>query len=86
MELKIAVDFDGVIHRYSKGWHDGTIYDPPMDGCYDAMNQLKERFENSDLDNLACFIGSDAFCDTSSVTKTSSRRHPIGLLPSRDQL
>lgn len=43
MKLKIAVDFDGVIHRYSKGWHDGTVYDPPMEGCYEAMSKLKER-------------------------------------------
>ena len=41
--MKIAVDFDGVIHKYSKGWHDGTIYDGPMEGCYDAMCQLRDR-------------------------------------------
>lgn len=23
----IAFDFDGVLHRYSKGWYDGSIYD-----------------------------------------------------------
>ncbi len=43
MKLKIAVDFDGVIHRYSKGWHDGTVYDPPMPGCYATLKRLKER-------------------------------------------
>jgi len=41
--MKIAVDFDGVIHKYSKGWHDGSIYDAPMDGCYDAMCNLRDR-------------------------------------------
>lgn len=36
----IAVDFDGVIHRYSRGWHDGTIYDPPMPGALDGLRQF----------------------------------------------
>jgi len=25
----VALDFDGVVHPYTKGWHDGTCYDPP---------------------------------------------------------
>ncbi len=36
----IAIDFDGVIHRYSKGWQNGAIYDPPMDGALDAVKKL----------------------------------------------
>lgn len=36
----IAVDFDGVIHRYSKGWKKGRIYDPPMPGAVEAYYKL----------------------------------------------
>jgi len=39
----IAVDFDGVIHRYSRGWHDGTIYDEPMSGALDGLRALMRR-------------------------------------------
>jgi hypothetical protein len=37
-----AIDFDGVIHRYSKGWHDGTIYDPPIEGTKNSLERLRE--------------------------------------------
>jgi histidinol phosphatase-like enzyme len=40
--MKIAIDFDGVIHGYSKGWQDGSIYDPPVDGAAEALRKLKE--------------------------------------------
>ena len=40
--MKIAIDFDGVIHGYSKGWDDGSIYDPPVPGTVEAMKKLKE--------------------------------------------
>ena len=40
----IAVDFDGVIHRYSKGWHDGTVYDEPHEGALEALRDLMDRF------------------------------------------
>jgi len=39
----IAVDFDGVIHKYSKAYHDGTIYDPPIEGTADAIRLLKKK-------------------------------------------
>lgn len=41
----IAVDFDGVIHRYSKGWKDGSIYDPPVDGAREALARIHARYE-----------------------------------------
>lgn len=41
--MKIAIDFDGVIHAYSKGWADGSIYDGPVPGVKEAMEQLKKE-------------------------------------------
>jgi len=39
----IAVDFDGVIHKYSKAYHDGTIYDEPIDGARDAIRLIRKK-------------------------------------------
>lgn len=36
----VVIDFDGVIHKYSQGYHDGTCYDPPMDGALDAIDEF----------------------------------------------
>lgn len=41
--MTIAIDFDGVIHTYSKGWHDGTIYDKPMPDALTALEELMQR-------------------------------------------
>jgi phosphoglycolate phosphatase-like HAD superfamily hydrolase len=38
---RVLVDFDGVIHRYSRGWADGTVYDPPMDGAREALDAIE---------------------------------------------
>lgn len=39
----ICVDFDGVIHKYSKGWHDGSIYDEPIEGAISSMAKLQRK-------------------------------------------
>lgn len=39
----IAIDFDGVIHKYSKGWHDGTCYDEPVEGALESLHRLNRR-------------------------------------------
>jgi hypothetical protein len=41
----IAVDFDGVIHRYSKGWHGGSIYDPPVKGAREALARIHDHYK-----------------------------------------
>ncbi len=43
IQKTIAVDFDGVIHKYRKAWHDGTIYDEPVDGARDAIRLIKKK-------------------------------------------
>jgi len=42
--INIGVDFDGVIHRCSKGYHDGTIYDSPVDGVRQALETLSKKY------------------------------------------
>tara|TARA_B100001769_G_scaffold270751_1_gene262455 strand:- start:926 stop:1876 length:951 start_codon:yes stop_codon:yes gene_type:complete len=37
----ISIDFDGVIHKYSKGFQGlDNAYDPPMDGAIEGIQQL----------------------------------------------
>ena len=43
-EKSIALDFDGVIHSYSKGWHTKDIYDPPTPGAHEALKELSARY------------------------------------------
>jgi len=40
----IGIDFDGVIHKNSKGFHDGTVYDDPVDGVNEALELLSKKF------------------------------------------
>lgn len=42
--MTIAVDFDGVIHAYSKGWGDGSIYDEPLPGAFEGLRTLMEYY------------------------------------------
>lgn len=39
-KTQLGLDFDGVIHKNSKGFHDGTIYDEPLDGALEAVKYL----------------------------------------------
>ena len=41
----IAIDFDGVIHKNSKGFHDGTIYDEPIKGVKKGLEYLSKSYK-----------------------------------------
>ncbi len=40
----VAVDFDGVIHAYSKGWQDGSIYDEPLPLAFESLRGLMREY------------------------------------------
>ena len=40
----IAIDFDGVIHKYSEGWKDGSIYDKPVKGVHESLMKLMNDY------------------------------------------
>ena len=38
--MTVAFDFDGVIHKYSKGWQDGSIYDEISEEWFKLVRSL----------------------------------------------
>jgi len=42
--INIGIDFDGVIHKCSKGYYDGTIYDEPVPGAKEALEILSGKY------------------------------------------
>ena len=42
--FNVAIDFDGVIYKNSKGFYDGTLYDDPIDGVKDALNKISKKY------------------------------------------
>jgi ribonucleotide monophosphatase NagD (HAD superfamily) len=40
----IAIDFDGVIHNFDKGYHDGTCYGDPISGSLEAIQKLSTQY------------------------------------------
>lgn len=37
----ICIDFDGVIHDYSKGWQGDDVFDKPVEGASEGLKALK---------------------------------------------
>ena len=40
----IAIDFDGVIHTFDKGFHDGTCYGDPIEGSLEALKEIAKEY------------------------------------------
>lgn len=40
----LAIDFDGVVHTFDKGFFDGTCYGEPIAGALDAIKELSKKF------------------------------------------
>ena len=40
----LSIDFDGVIHNFNKGYHDGTCYGSPLPGALEAIEALSKDF------------------------------------------
>lgn len=41
----IAIDFDGVIHSFELGFHDGTIYGTPIEGAIESIKKLSQKYK-----------------------------------------
>lgn len=45
MKPRIMIDMDGVIHKYRKGFHDGTLYDTVSAEGRKFINEMKDEYE-----------------------------------------
>tara|TARA_B100001123_G_scaffold74689_3_gene84243 strand:+ start:47666 stop:48643 length:978 start_codon:yes stop_codon:yes gene_type:complete len=43
-KINLGIDFDKVIHGCSRGYYDGTIYDPPIHGAAEALEKLSQSY------------------------------------------
>lgn len=41
----IAIDFDGFIHSFELGFHDGTIYGTPIPGSIESIKKISKKYK-----------------------------------------
>lgn len=44
MKPNLLIDFDGVIHRYSKGVYNQKLYDIPVHGAKEFIDSVKDKY------------------------------------------
>lgn len=82
----ILVDFDGVIHQYSRGWADGTAYDPPMPGAKEALQRMTDEgyeviiFSTRDWEDIGDWLQKWGFPD---YFVTNTKRPAVALIDDR---
>ena len=64
MKPRVLIDFDGPIHKYSKGFGNGKIYDEPAEGAKEFIDSIKDDYE------IVIFTARGSSEDRSGVTKT----------------
>jgi hypothetical protein len=43
LAYRVMIDLDRTIHKYSKSWHDGSVYDDPIPGAKEVIDWLKSK-------------------------------------------
>lgn len=84
----IAVDFDGVVHGYTKGWMNGAIYDPPVPGALKALRDLMVQhavfiFTSRDPDQVRAWLEQYLFKTATDDGQTFWNRHGVLLVTNR---
>lgn len=78
-ENNIAVDFDGVLHNFNKGYYDGTCYGEPIEGSLESLKILSKKY------NVIIF-SSKCLPDRPLVNGLTGRELIIGWLQKYDVL